>query len=99
MVVNDLKQLGHGISNTEVMFIQDKWAEWSEKVASTIPSNIIKGIIATHTFDNIDWKNKNKYRIETHHTNSILVQKYDLVKNLSKVSINADYNFERKDHR
>ena len=26
MVVNDLKQLGHGVSNTEAMFIQDKWA-------------------------------------------------------------------------
>ena len=25
MVVNDLKQLGHGISNTEAIFIHDKW--------------------------------------------------------------------------
>ena len=39
-----------------------------------------------------DWKNKTLNRIETHHTNSILVQKYDL-------SIHADYNFARKDHR
>ena len=27
MVVNNLKQLGHGLSNTEIVFIKDKWVE------------------------------------------------------------------------
>ena len=99
IVANDLKQLGHGLSNTETMFIQDKWAEWSEKLGSIIPSNIKKGVIATHVFDNIDWKNKSLSRIETHHTNSILVQQYDIVENFANVSLDADYNFERKNHR
>ena len=57
------------------------------------------GVIAAHVFDNIDWKNKTLDKIETHHTNSILVQKYNLAENLSNVSLNADYNFERKNHR
>ena len=57
------------------------------------------GVIATHVFDNIDWKNKTLDRIETHRTNSILVQKYNLAENLSNVSLNADYNFERKNHK
>ena len=56
MVVNNLKQLGHGLSNTERGFIQDKWAEWTETLKSIIPSNIKKRIIARHVFDNIDWK-------------------------------------------
>ena len=64
MVIDDLKQLGAGISNTETMFIQDKWAEWTENLSSIIPSNIKKGVITTHICDNIDWKNKNVKRIE-----------------------------------
>ena len=99
MVINDLKQLGAGISNTETMFIQDKWAEWTEKLSSIIPSNIKKGVIATHICGNIDQKNKNVNRSETHYTNSILVQKYDLTENVLKISLNTDYNFERKSHR
>ena len=101
MVVNDLKQLGHGLSNTETMFIQDKWAEWTEKVNSIIPSNMKRGVVATQVFDNIDWKNKSLSRIETHHTNSNWVQKYDIVDNFSNVTLDANYknNFERKKHR
>lgn len=34
MVVNDLTQLGHGLSNTETMFTQDKWAECAERLKS-----------------------------------------------------------------
>ena len=34
MVVNDLKQLGHGLSNPETMFLQDKWVEWIERLKS-----------------------------------------------------------------
>ena len=48
----------------------------------------------THVFDNIDWKNKILDRIETHHTNSVLAQKYDLAENLSNVSLDADHNFD-----
>ena len=51
-----------------------------------------------HVFDNIDWNNKILDRIQTH-TNSILVQKYDLAENLSNVSLDADYNFQRKNQR
>ena len=64
MIINDLKQLGAGISNTETMFIQDKWAEWTENLSSIIPSNIKKGVITTHICDNIDWKNENENRNE-----------------------------------
>ena len=99
MVINDLKQLGSGISNTETMFIQDKWAEWTENLSSNIPSNIKKEVIATHVCDNIDWKNENVNRSESHHTNPILVQKHDLIEILSKISLDADYNFERKSYR
>ena len=99
MVINDLKQLGACVSNTETMFIQDKWAEWTKNSSCLIPSNIKKGVIATHICHNIHWKNKNVNRNDTHHTNSILVQKYDLIKNVSKISLDADYNFERKSDR
>ena len=98
-VVNDLRQLGHGLSYTETIFVMDKWAEWCVKQKSLVPSNIIKGIIATHTFDNIDWKNKNIKRVESHFTNSIIVQKYNLVEEFSKVSLKPDYDFVRKKHR
>ena len=43
MVINDLKQLGAGISNTETMFMQDKREEWTKNLSSIIPSNIKKG--------------------------------------------------------
>ena len=38
MVVNDLKELGLGLLNTETVFIQDKLAEWTEKLKFMIPS-------------------------------------------------------------
>ena len=71
------------------MFLQDKWAEWTANQNSIIPSNIKTGIIATHVFANIDWKNKNQNRVETHHTNSILIQKYNLVEDFSSVTLEA----------
>ena len=73
-IVNDLHRFGHGISYTEAKFIEDKWVEWSSKQSSYIPSNICKGVEAVHVVDNIDWKNKNISGIETHNTNSILIQ-------------------------
>ena len=98
-VVNDLRHLGHGIPYTETIFIMDKWAEWCMNQKSLVPSNMRKGVISTHTFDNIDWKNKNINRAESHYTNSILVQKYDLNEEFSKVSLEPDYDYIRKNHR
>ena len=81
------------------MFIQEMWAEWTDNQSSYIPSNITKGKIVTHIFDNIDWKHKNITRTETHHTNSILVQKCDVVEDLAKINLEPNYDFERKKHR
>ena len=39
-VVDTLHRLGHGISYSETLSIEDKWAEWSKKDSSLIPSNI-----------------------------------------------------------
>ena len=52
--IDDLHKFGHGISYTETIFIEDKWAEWSEQQSSLFPSNIEKGLITTLVFDNID---------------------------------------------
>ena len=68
-IVDDLHKLGHGISYTETHFIEDKWAEWSSRQSTIIPSNIRKGITTTHVVDNIDWKNKDLNSPETHNTN------------------------------
>ena len=38
MVVNDLKELSLHLLNTETVFIQDKWAEWTERLKFMIPS-------------------------------------------------------------
>ena len=57
-----------------------------------------KGIPTTQVFDNIDWKNKNINRTESHYTNSIPVQKYDLTDEFTKVSLEPDYDFVRKSH-
>ena len=91
------KSVRHGITYTETIFVQDKWAEWTESQNTITPSNICKGVVATHIFDNIDWQNKNIY--ETHHTYSILVQIYDVIQDFSKVSLKPDYDFKRRDHR
>ena len=42
---------------------------------------------------------KTKTFIETHHTNSILAQIYDIIQDFSKVSLKPDYDFKRRDHR
>ena len=81
------------------MFIQDKCAEWSEGQSRTCPSNIKTDVIATHVFDNIDWKNKNINRHESHYTNSILLQKYDLAEELSRASLDPNCKFDRKNQR
>ena len=50
-------------------------------------------------FDKINWKNKNINRQELYYTNSILVQKYDLAEELSRVNLDPNYEFDRKNHR
>ena len=37
MVVNDFEELSHGLLNTKTVFIQDKWAEWIERLNSISP--------------------------------------------------------------
>jgi hypothetical protein len=104
-VVDTLHSLGYGTSYTETVFIEDKWAEWSEKQHSSIPSNIVKGVQTTHVTDNIDWKNKGISGMnETHNTNSILIQHKIPVTNdnnmehKAQVSVVPDYSFKREDH-
>ena len=97
LVIDDLKRIGAGISYTETLFILDKWAEWAAEQGSIIPGNILKLIIATHIFDNIDWSNKND-RLEIHLTNSILVQRTDIVDKLAHVTLQPDYEFSRASH-
>ena len=65
----------------------------------TYPSNIRTGVTATHVLDDIDWKNKNINRQESHCTSSILAQKCDLAEELSRVSLDPNYEFDRKNHR
>ena len=59
-----------------MLFVEDKWAEWSQYQSNLIPSNIISGVPTTLVSDNIDWKNKSIWESsnETHHTNCILIQ-------------------------
>ena len=53
-LVNDLHHYDDGISYTEAKFIKDKWAEWTTKQSSYIPSNIYNGVETVHVVDNID---------------------------------------------
>ena len=52
--------------------------------------------MVTHVFDNIDWKNKNFQRTETHHTNWILLRKCDTTEDLVKIILELKYNFDKK---
>jgi hypothetical protein len=104
-VVDTIHGLGYGISYTETVFIEDKWAEWSERQHSDIPSNIAKGIQTTHIADNIDWKNKQLSGThETHNTNAILVQHNipgpanNDARQKAQVSVTPEYDFRREDH-
>ena len=105
-VINTLHRMGYGISYTDTIFIEDKWAEWSEKQHSYIPTNIKEGVHCTHVADNIDWRNKDMAgNRETHNTNSILIQHKDTlvsddtrVEHKAQVSVVPDYDFDRSDH-
>ena len=99
-VVDTVHRLGYGISSTDTIFVQDKWAEWSTNRCSIIPKNIQKGVIVTHVADNINFKKKSiQPGRETHNTNSILIQHVDsnAKSTSSKISLTPDYNFKRKD--
>ncbi len=105
-VIDTLHGLGYGISYTETVFIEDKWAEWSEKQHSNIPSNISVGKPTTHVADNIDWKNKEIGGThETHNTNSILIQHKSSDapspnnSGTAQVSVTPDYSFKRENHQ
>ena len=54
-VVNTLHPLGHTISYTETVLIEDKWAKGGRNRSSEIPSNILRGQPTTHVAGNIDW--------------------------------------------
>ena len=57
-VVHTIHLLGYGISYTQTLFIEDKWAEWDRGQNSSIPANITKNVPTPLVADNIDWKNK-----------------------------------------
>ena len=71
-VIQTLHKPGYGISYTETLFIEDKWADWAESRSKIIPSNIKENIPTTHVTDNTDWENKSLTR-HTHNTDSILI--------------------------
>ena len=70
--MTDLHRIGHGLSYTETVFIQDKWAEWSENQSQLVPNNIDEDSIVTLAADNTDSKNKTFKGEETHNTNTLL---------------------------
>ena len=103
-VVDTLHRLGHGILYSETLFVEDKWAEWSQYQSNLILLNIISGVPTTLVLGNIDWKNKSIRGIsnETHHTNCTLIQDKEgqqLKQEKSPVTLNPNYNYNRKTHR
>ena len=52
--VEDFSRLGHGISYTQTMVVQDMWTQWADNQSSHVPFNIRKGEMVAHVFDNID---------------------------------------------
>ena len=97
-IIDTLHKLGYGISYTETLFIEDKWAEWAEAQSTIIPSNIKVNIPTTQVADNIDWENKGLAgKEQTHNTNSILIQQTDASKaSQSSIQLQPNYNFDQK---
>ena len=85
--MTDLHRIGHGLSYTETIFIQDKWAEWSENRLKLVPNDIDEDSIVTLAADNTDSKNKTFKGEETHNTNSILIQKNTLLEDTERKGI------------
>ena len=86
-VMTDLHRIGHGLSYTETIFIQDKCAEWSENQSKLVLNNIDEDSIVTLAADNTDSKNKTFKGEETHNTNSILIQKNTLLEDTERKGI------------
>ena len=53
-VLDPIHRLGHGISYTETLLVEDKLAEWDQNPNSHIPGNITIGVFPTMVADNID---------------------------------------------
>ena len=85
--MTDLHRIGHGLSYTETIFIQDKWAEWSENQLKLVPNDVDEDSIVTLAADNTDSKNKTFKGEETHNTNSILIQKNTLLEDTERKGI------------
>ena len=70
-VADTLHHLRHLILYSDILFVKDKWAEWSQYQSTLILSNTIFGVPTTLVLHNIDWKNKpiKGSSNETHHTN------------------------------
>ena len=96
ILIDDLEKLDIGISHAEAIFTLDKWAEWLSVQSLRIPSNIKTVITAPQVFYNIGWSNKNR-RLEARHTNSNLIQKYNLDNHLA--NLEAAYDLKRKYYR
>ena len=75
-VGDTLHRLGHGISISETLFVEEKGEEWSQYQSNLIPSNIISGVPTRLASDNIGWENKSIRESSswTYHRNCILIQ-------------------------
>ena len=75
-VRDTLHRLGHGISISETLFVEEKGEEWSQYQSNLILSNIISGVPTRLASDNIDWENKSIRESSswTYHRNCILIQ-------------------------
>ena len=99
-VIDTLHKLGYGISYTETLLIEDKWAEWAEAQSTIIPSNIKVNIPTTFVADNIDWEIKAWQEKNKHNTNSILIQQTDASEaSQSSIQLEPNYNFDDNQHR
>ena len=91
-VVDTIHLLGYGISYTQTLFMEDKWAEWDRGQNRSIPANITKNVSTILVADNIDWKNKPLSGIETHNTNCILIQHQVLSQNIGRPIVSLQGN-------
>ena len=90
-----------GISYTETLFIEDKWADWAVAQSTIIYLNIKVKIPITLVADNIDWENKGLTgKGQTHNTKSILTQQIDASEaSQSSIQLQPNCNFYCKQHR
>ena len=91
-VVDTIHLLGYGVSYTQTLFMEDKWAEWDRGQNRSIPANITKNVSTILVADNIDWKNKPLSGIGTHNTNCILIQHQVLSQNIGRPIVSLQGN-------